>query len=363
VVASSGTSLTEEQVRLIRRFTPNVLLIYDGDEPGIKASLRAIDLLIPEGMRVKVVILPGSHDPDSYTKAFGAEGFLNYTEKYSQDFLDFKIDRIRPLGDISPDVQADLIQQIAETLAKIPDFVVQQTYLQNAALKLKVREDLLQYAVEKFRKTQFQSVKKSPQEQTIHAINESVDYNALAPLALQEKELIRVILNYSDKSFILKEFSETEEIPVLDFCMQELAELEFVNPVYEQIKNEIFLYYQEHQSFNVNPLIQHEDSRVSNLVSELLLQEFPISEKWFTEYGLEFRYDKRLDFVVQDAVIYYKYRKVLAVLEELLRVIKTATEEMQDELLEKFMYLSQIRNAIEQKKEILGAVKPDDVRD
>ncbi|MEZ4830014.1 MAG: DNA primase [Bacteroidia bacterium] len=153
VVASSGTALTPDQIRLIRRFTKNVLMIYDGDAAGVKAALRGIDLLLKEGMNVRVLILPDNHDPDSYVITFGAKAFTDFAEKEALSFLDFKIRVLsegKPKND--PRHQAELIKSLAETVGHIPDMVERQMYIKHVAQQVDITEALMTHAVDEARR-------------------------------------------------------------------------------------------------------------------------------------------------------------------------------------------------------------------
>ena len=144
VVASCGTSLTEEQVRLIKRFTENVTVIYDGDSAGIHATLRAINLSLKEGMNVKAVLLPDGDDPDYFSQKHTLEEVRSFIEQHEVDFIEFKAaQQLDPVGD-DPLARANLINDVADTVALIPDGVKRAVFLEAAARRFRVDEDLLQ---------------------------------------------------------------------------------------------------------------------------------------------------------------------------------------------------------------------------
>lgn len=149
VVASSGTALTLDQIRLIRRFTEKVLMIYDGDAAGVKAALRGIDLLVQEGMKSEVLILPDNHDPDSYIREFGANGFQEYAEAEAMSFVDFKMRVLTEGRDAEdPQVQTEVVKALADTLALQTDLVERQMYTKRLAQRLDITESLMTHAVE-----------------------------------------------------------------------------------------------------------------------------------------------------------------------------------------------------------------------
>ena len=140
VVASSGTSLTEEQIMMIKRFTKNVTILYDGDPAGIKAALRGIDLILEKDLNVKIVLLPEGEDPDSWVRSQGKENFLQYIAKEEKDFIHFRIDLISQESKDDPIKKTELLRDIVESIAKIPDQLKRSIYIQKCALQLNVDE-------------------------------------------------------------------------------------------------------------------------------------------------------------------------------------------------------------------------------
>ncbi|MBK7427238.1 MAG: DNA primase [Saprospiraceae bacterium] len=143
VVASSGTALTEEQIKLIHRFTQNVTILYDGDPAGIKAALRGLDMVLEQDMNVKIVLLPGKHDPDSFIRESGAEGFLSYLEQNASDFITFKAKTLSEDSKNDPIRKAALIKDVLESISKIPDTIKRSRYLRECATLFDIDETLL----------------------------------------------------------------------------------------------------------------------------------------------------------------------------------------------------------------------------
>lgn len=362
VVASSGTSLTEEQARLIRRFTKNVLLIYDGDEPGIKAAMRGIDILIAEGIAVKSLILPDNHDPDSFLKAFGLNAFETCIAEKSLDFMDFKLQRMqanKKFDSLSPRKQAEFIHQISTTLALLPDKIEQQMYIRNTAAKLAIQEDLLLQAMG--------DAKKERQKQTQREIKRGerqaqvIEMDTMV-ISAQEREILRLLLNYHDKYFPFKPKDE-EEIPdaqVTEFFDIELEELTLKNPICEEIKKEVISCFREKKAFHLHHYLAHPEPQVCNLVSGLLI--FPmISENWKKHDVLTPVMDKDLASSTWSAVMYYKYHHVLSLLEEAKEHLKLAPDdEAEETAYRSFFYLTTKKVEIEGKLGIIAS-NPRDV--
>lgn len=366
VVASSGTSLTEEQVKLIRRFTKNVLLIYDGDEPGVKAAMRGIDMLISEGLSVRSIILPDNHDPDSYTKQYGAAAFLEHLEKHSLDFMDFKIQRLQQNLDNSPRAQAERLQTLAQTILRIPDVVEQQLYARDTAQKLGIAEDLMLEAMGQARKVIQQEEVRDARRHTQKPaeVIEMKTFEKL-DLATQEKELLRILVNHYDKKCAMTVAEQTEkvEVEITVFYQEALDGLAFENPLYEQVKNEIFAHFASPTGFHLNHYINQSEAQICNLISELLTPTHSLSEHWKDYDMMTPAIDENLTLAMEDAVLYYKYNKVQKLLTETQKKLAFAeTQEDEHQLLEMFLYLRQMQSEIEKQKAIEGAKAAHDVR-
>ncbi len=151
VVASSGTSLTQEQVRLIKRFTPNITILYDGDAAGIKASIRGIDIVLEEGMNVKIVLLPDGEDPDSYSKKVSNEEFTEYLKEKETDFIRFKTQLLLDEAQNDPVKKANLIRDIVRSIAVIPEAISRTVYIKECSNHLAITEEILYHEVNKMR--------------------------------------------------------------------------------------------------------------------------------------------------------------------------------------------------------------------
>src|SRR5450759_4948825 len=163
VVASSGTSLTQEQVRLIKRFTQNITILYDGDAAGIKASLRGIDLVLEEGMNVKIVLIPDNEDPDSYSKKLSNEDFLKFLKENETDFIRFKTQLLLSEASNDPVKRADLIRDVVKSIAVIPEAITRTVYIKECSTVLEVSEPILYHEVNKLRQQKnFQDRNKYP---------------------------------------------------------------------------------------------------------------------------------------------------------------------------------------------------------
>ena len=248
VVASSGTSLTNGQIRQIHRFTENITVLYDGDAAGIKASLRGIDMLLEEGMKVKVVLLPDGDDPDSFAKKHSASEFAEYIKSNEKDFITFKTNLlIKDTGD-DPQKRANLISDIVQSISVIPDEITRSVYVKECSRIMEVREDVLLKAVatERIKKAESGSANMPQESAPISAKDEhisssptpiSIDSSKKSVIGAYEKKLIRFIIKYG----LTPMFDSTGEVTnILSFIINELQNdgIEFTTEIYAKMVNE-----------------------------------------------------------------------------------------------------------------------------
>jgi DNA primase len=285
VVASSGTSLTEGQIKLIKRFTDNVCVLYDGDAAGIKASLRGTDMLLEAGLNVKIVLFPNGEDPDSYCRRVGPMAFSAFLEENKQDFILFKTNLLLNDAGNDPVKRAELIKDIVSTISKIPDAFKRSTFLRETSILLKVDEQLLISEANKLirintqRQSPFVDLEPmqtlSEQEMLIESVQD------LHQQDVQEKDLIRVLLSYGDKPynedyasvalFILHEITN-DEIEV-----QQPIVASILNEVHNQITNEVL---------SLNYFLRHEDPLVTAFVADTMSKDFEVSPNWQKKYDV-----------------------------------------------------------------------------
>jgi DNA primase len=364
VVASSGTALTPEQIRLIRRFTKKVLMIYDGDAAGIKAALRGIDLLIQEGMNAQVLVLPDGHDPDSFIQDHGSTAFQETLEKGAKSFLDFKYDTLKQqLDPKDPAQQAELVRELAATLAYLPDRLQRELYVKHTAERLDIAEGLMSEAVQQAMKAQSKQARREARRQ---ARNQPVSPAAKAEaevielkgfdkldLAKQEKELLRVLINHHDKVFQDGTEEEPVEISLIHFFKNELEGLPFENTVYEQLKEEIFVVYDKGDTLNIQQYLNHADPAINSLVADLLTVAYTPSENWRKKGIFVPPLDDDLARAVKSSMYHYQRRKVGKLLDELREKMKEMKAEEEDEIWEMFVYLTNLRKEIAAKLGII----------
>lgn len=336
VVASSGTALTPEQIRLIKRFTPNITIIYDGDEAGIKASLRGIDLVLEEGMDVKVLLLPAGEDPDSFSRKNGASGFRDYIAANKTDFIRFKTTLLMKNTENDPIARARLITDIIRSVSVIPDTITRSVYIKECSALLGVSEDILYSEVRKqkrkqnevFRKNEISVLNRNEQKIKQQSVGEKP---GPGDFLTEELEFLRFLLKYCNTVLFEAEGENPEDIVKVSVGEFMIAELETDNLVSD---NELFrqIFYDVRDNLG-NPdfhpwkfFIYHHDAQVSSLVTDLLSEKFIESKRWAKAGAYTEKAEDILDFLIPRIIYEYKLRKVKIMLTEIEKFISSASE-------------------------------------
>ena len=377
VVASSGTSLTVEQIRLIRKFTNNVTIIYDGDAAGIKAALRGIGLVLQEGLNVKVVLLPEGQDPDDFARRHTLEQVQDHISANEQDFIGFKTDLL--LGEAAGDPlkKAALINDIADTIALIPDAVIRAVYVRSSAEKFEIDEQILADRVNKSRSAAIisrqqqlareeeyqerrRNMEPQPQEQgpmepvvpMAPAEKNPLDMNEpfLAPC---EKEILGFVLEEGCSVLAFdrdsKYYVEGESVTVADFIDGIFAadDTEFANEPYRTVYEEFFRLYEEGLSQEQirARLLNSMDPVISGVSNDILIEKYQITVKNY-EQSLTANSTRLVQFIPK-AMIAYQIRKVELILRSLASELDGVTDESrQIELLTKISEYNKARNVL-----------------
>ncbi|MFA6127531.1 MAG: DNA primase [Bacteroidales bacterium] len=295
VVASSGTSLTEDQIRLIKRFTLNITILYDGDPAGIKASLRGIDMILEEGMHVRVVSLPVGEDPDSFARTHSASAILDFLKENETDFIRFKTKLLLEDAGKDPVKRAQMIQEVVKSVAIIPDRIERTVYLQECSSMLGVDEQTLFTEAARIKRKQWESKRSGRGEYVpeprYHASPQYQPTPATEPMTTgmgslfeaEEREIIRLMLNYPNKIVIELPGEHRDEvipISVMDFFLQEMETDHLVpeNPLYAKIFHE----FQDKwgtPDLNIQTMLTNsQDPEISHLAVDLLTPGHQISK-------------------------------------------------------------------------------------
>ena len=292
VVASSGTSLTVGQIKVIRRLTNNITILYDGDSAGIKASFRGIDLILEEGLNVKVLLFPDGEDPDSYSKRVSSEELKSFIEKNSKDFISFKTNLMMSEVGNDPIKKAGLIKEIVESIALIPDAIYRSVYVKECSRIMDMEEHVLLNELNKIRSKRFNE-KGSATEDKPKEINaeeiliaEKQKQTIDASAEHQERDIVRLLLNYGNKTVNVdsEELDELKqpvqvEIMVAALLIHELEHdhITLENPVYKAIYNEFVQQLERDVVPDYNYFINHEDPAIAYLTVDLISSPYSLS--------------------------------------------------------------------------------------
>lgn len=287
VVASSGTSLTEGQIRLLHRFTNNITVIYDGDNAGIKASLRGIDMLLAEGMNIKVLLLPDGDDPDSFARKHDAAEYKSYIDKHQVDFIRFKTDLLLSETGNDPIKRAALIQDIVKSISVIPDKIVRQMYIRESATMLNVSEQLIVSEVGKAHREQRDNRENKSATPSDSSTTDSKDTPPTALPAINEEHkeetlLIRAIIRYGNLTIetLTDETGAEHAVSVTDYIAQDLTidALEFQTPLYRKIFEEALSQCDKSDWVALTYFLAHPDSEISQLSADLGEDRYVLSQ-------------------------------------------------------------------------------------
>ena len=334
VVASSGTSLTQEQVRLIKRFTQNITIIYDGDEAGIKASIRGIDLVLEEGMNIKIVTLPDGEDPDSYSKKISNAEFLNFIKDNETDFIRFKTRLLLAEAKKDPVQRANLIRDIVKSIAVIPESITRTVYIKECSTQLEVPESVLYNEVNKLRQQKtFQDRNKYPGPEDLPVPKVATPKQVITEPATyySEQGVIRLLLKYGSDVFerkINKEDGKETVTSVADYIVNEITsdELFFDNTIFSQIFSDYSFYTGQGLFPGDQHFVRHTDPDISRISADLLADSHELSTIWRKKQTYVQSETDILKEIVEDTVLKFKSDKISILRKKILQQIEEASK-------------------------------------
>lgn len=335
VVASSGTSLTTEQIRLVKRYTKNITMLYDGDAAGVHAALRGTDMILAEGMNVRVVVLPPEHDPDTFGKEYPTEEVLRYLKNNAKDFIRFKTELLLKDAANDPIKKGQVVRNMVETISVVPDPIFRIAYVKETSRLLDMPEETLMMELNKMLRAKF---KKSlgvegeviPDEPIVTSpTQEQPQEETLPPGYYQERELVKLMLLYGGRTLTIKQQDELgqeieEQVPVAQMIVDDLINdnIEFNDPV----NRKIFEIYD--QALNTEELpndqffTSNEDEQVSQVAIDLVTTQYKL-DGW-ERHGI---FVKKEEDILKKAVQY-------AILRYKDQIIDARRKEIQDQIKE-----------------------------
>lgn len=342
VVASSGTALTEEQIKLMRRFTENVTVLYDGDAAGIKAALRGIDLVLKGGLNVRIVLLPDGEDPDSFSRKMGSTEFKKYLVDHTQDFISFKIGLYSKEASHDPIKKAEAIREIVASISVIPDPIKRSVYIQETSQLLKIAEAVL---FTELNKILIQDRNKRTQEKIRDSKNSVVDELQSSDLRgaiptvtsidvqeeIQEREVVRLLLNYADSTV-------EDDVDLVSYFISEFEGLDFSNSMYGEIFN-VFKEAKENGTLvDSKHFFKTGSNEIKQTIAALSVQKYTASSHWGPKYHIYFSHESgKLQENAEQNVLRRKYRYVQKLLEENKQKLLNAEQRISNEEIDKLI--------------------------
>ncbi|MBT6964758.1 MAG: DNA primase [Flavobacteriales bacterium] len=324
VVSASGTALGTQQIQLIKRSTNNVTLLFDGDKAGIKATLRSIDLCLKAEMNVKIASFPDGEDPDSFSKKLSTEEFQEYLEKSGINFVDYLIELYK-LNDINDPTQViEIKKKIIKSISEIPDVFSREEYCKIYHQKLGIEEVKLIAQVNKARSMVVSSPSRnlSPKKEAVKT--KKLSRNSEDKLQKQEEEVLRLLLNYGNETFILDE--EDESVAAMIINELENDGIEFSTPIHNEIYQEIIAKIEETGKIHIQSFINSNKENISSLAVNLVATPHSISNNWEERHkiytGLE---SQKMQKTTKKAILSLKKGVVDFQISELQKAIKEET--------------------------------------
>ncbi len=348
VVASSGTSLTVDQIRLIHRFTKNIIILYDGDVAGIKASFRGIDLILEEGMNVKVLLFPDGDDPDSFSKKVSGDDLKAFIKKNSLDFIKFKTNLLFEEARHEPVKKAALVKDIIESIAIVPDSITRNEYISECSHILQVDEQTLVFQVKATRDKKIAKKNFQPEQHAVEQQNISENTNQevkddlqklldadLNPFAEQEKNLVRLLLHYGTHLIDITHIDEnnetiSSEVSVAEFMLHELEqdELSFVDSTYELFLYEFKMQMHKQVIPNADYFVKHRNPQLAQITINLISSNDQLSEKWKSKHNIMVAHETdNIKKTINHDLFIYKEKRLQKLLREEKEKLRTASSD------------------------------------
>jgi len=363
VVSSSGTSLTEGQIRLIKRFTPNITILYDGDAAGLKASFRGIDMILQEGMNVRVVLFPKGEDPDSYAKSHTTEELKEYITTHAEDFIRFKTSVLIESVGNDPIKRADLIKDIVASIAVIPDQIKRSVYTKECSSLLDISEQALINETNKILRQSFSKKTNQPEKipnEAFFPTEKETDISD-GDIAHWEKEVMRLLVNYGDKQIDLETINEqkekiTQQINIAQYIVVSVKndEIQFNNSVHQ----EIFDYYAAQlgigKTLSHTDFTQHENNKISQFAIDIFSSQYELSPNWMGHGVYPVTEEQLLSKGVINTVYAFKLSKLTQSILENQEQLKAETDT--DKSLELMKELINLQKVKQQLADKLGRI-------
>ena len=373
VVASSGTALTQDQIRLIHRLTPNITVLYDGDAAGLRASIRGVDLILEQGMNVKVCTFPEGDDPDSFARKTAYEDLVLYLENNATDFIRFKASLLMQEAQNDPIKKAETIRDMVESISKIPDLIKREVYVRECATIMDISEQVLFSTLAQILKKDFYEGQKVERKQKaamqVVQTPEEAQKRTVNRLEILEYDLIKNLLLYGNRECVftdtilveeedgtLKEQQIQQTLKVYEKIFLELQEdeIELANPDFKQIYQLLMGKLSENPNYDVNRIANELPIELSEKVSGMLLDdENNQLHDWSKRDIVPKAKDAHLETIVGDIILNIRSLLVHHLIQSFTQQIAQANEEDKKEYLENVMNYIQLQKLLAKRLNIV----------
>ena len=366
VVASSGTALTPDQIRLINRLTNNITMLYDGDAAGLRASLRGVDLILEQGMNVKVCTFPDGEDPDSFARKTAYEDLIIYLEENATDFIRFKASLLMQESGNDPIKKAETIRDIVESISKIPDLIKQEVYVRECSSIMDISEEVLFSTLSQILKKEFYEGQKEQRKKRttleVTRTKEEQAKSAINRLEILEHDLIKNLLLYGNKSCLftdtilvadqtgmLHEKQIQQEMKVYEKIFLELQqdEIEFANPNFKTIYDLAISKYNENQDFIISKFINELPLELNKQVSRIIMEDENLQlHDWLRRDIVAQNKDAKIESVISDIILNIRALLVKNLISSSSERMQNLQEEAKKEILEEIINYIQLQKIL-----------------
>ena len=366
VVASSGTALTQDQIRLIHRLTPNITVLYDGDAAGLRASIRGVDLILEQGMNVKVCTFPEGDDPDSFARKTAYEDLVLYLENNATDFIRFKASLLMQEAQNDPIKKAETIRDMVESISKIPDLIKREVYVRECATIMDISEQVLFSTLAQILKKDFyegQKVERKQSTMQVVQTPEETQKRTINRLEVLEHDLIKILLSKGNEDCVftdtilveeengdLKEKQVQQTLKVYEKVFLELQEdeIEFANPDFKQIYDQLMTMFQEDTSYDVSRLANELPVELSAKVSDLEMEdEFRHLDNWLKRDIVAKEKDRDLNRIISDIILNIRLLLIMHLINNLAEKVRTGiTDEERKSVMEEVIGYNQLKTIL-----------------
>ena len=351
VVASSGTALTKDQIVMIKRLTPNITIMYDGDAAGIRASFRGIDMILAQELNVRVLTFPNGEDPDSFARKHSASEIEQYIKENSNDFIKFKAGLLLEEAKQDPVKKSDLIREIIQSIALIPNIIQRELYIMETAKIMEIREDVLfKYLAQTLNKSEnFTPIELAETKKKLSIVPTKDEKVAVSPIELIEKEILHILVQFGDFVITLKDDQENEyQTSVTEEIVQQFEHngLSFSTPIYQTILDEIKSGLAQETIYSGEYFSRHQDQEISTLAISLMLDNYTISENWLNKQGINTKTkEDTLEAHVFNVLLRFKTLFIEEEISKLMNKIKdeSNSDEVRNNLYKQVMELTKLK--------------------